>query len=132
MCVWQVALALNRKSVEAAFMKVLKDGKTVREQEFDVSLLALYSDTKTSARLHTSVRPPPASHNAHTGTRAPKHPHTHPHTPACARHVGGCSPASCWCGGGAGASEGAGGAEAGQLAVPQQPTAHSDVQLVEL
>lgn len=52
----EVALALNRKSVEAAFMKVLKDDRTSREQEFDVSLLTLYSDTNTTARLHTSVR----------------------------------------------------------------------------
>jgi GAF domain-containing protein len=54
----EVAVALKRRSVEAAFMKVVADaaaeGRSVPD-EFNVSLLALYTDAGTSARLHTSV-----------------------------------------------------------------------------
>lgn len=59
----EVSVALKRRSVEAAFMKVLSDsasaGGTVVTgvpEEFNVSLLALYTDAGTSARLHTSVQ----------------------------------------------------------------------------
>jgi hypothetical protein len=51
----EVAIALKRRSVEAAFMKVLADSPSAVPDEFNVSLLALYSDAGTSARLHTSV-----------------------------------------------------------------------------
>lgn len=59
----EVSVALKRRSVEAAFMKVLSDsasagGSVVTgvPEEFNVSLLALYTDAGTSARLHTSVQ----------------------------------------------------------------------------
>jgi GAF domain-containing protein len=72
----EVAIALKRKSVEAAFLKVIQDSgqagaplfgmpgmhadaagalAAAAADEFNVSLLALFSDAGTSARLHTSV-----------------------------------------------------------------------------
>lgn len=51
----EVALALNRKSVEAAFYKVLQDTRNPQEHEVQVSMLSLYSDSATTARLHTEV-----------------------------------------------------------------------------
>ena len=55
----EVAVALKRRSVEAAFMKVLADSAksgVVVPDDLNVSLLALYTDAGTSARLHTSVQ----------------------------------------------------------------------------
>lgn len=58
----EVALALKRHTVEAALLKVMQDTSSTKEQEFNVSLMALYSDQATVNRLHTTVLVRSVSH----------------------------------------------------------------------